>query len=99
MADEVVVTSGKTLRVGDNDWPIRDTGTRVEFVDLVLENRIADGIVYLSLGQAVVDGNGPPEALTAVRMRMTVVAAQHLRDSLDRLVKVALQPIDKSQAN
>ncbi len=99
MSDEVraVVTSGKSLLGGEID--IKDTGIVPAFVDVVTEHRHNSGIVYLSFGCTSKDGDNRGEVLLTHRLRMSLVMAQSLRDTLSNLIGDAMKPVDKSQAN
>lgn len=101
MADEVVVGSGKTLRVGDVDWVIVERETCETLVpSLITEARlVSNSVIYLSLAQTVVDGANAPEAHICVRLRLDLISAQVIRDNLSSLIDQAMKPADKSQAN
>lgn len=105
MADEtdridsgaVVIKSGKTL--GGDEIDIVDPGLVPAFVDVLTEYRTNSGVVYLTFGCTSTDGTNKGEVTLTTRMRMSLIMAQSLRDTLNNLVSEAMKPIDKSQAN
>lgn len=99
MSNEVVIRSGKTYRLGDQEVVVRDTDPPVIFHDVVVENRLVNGTIYLSLANLTVDGNNAPELTIASRHRMSIVSAQILRDMLTGLIEAATKPVDQSKAN
>ncbi|AUQ64438.1 hypothetical protein [Phaeobacter inhibens] len=91
--------TGKTLSVGIENWEIIDNGTTVQHVDLLLENRALDGTVSLSFGSAILDGANRGQVLVAARLRMNMVIAQALRDTLDQIIKDELNPPKPEKPN
>jgi len=85
------MTKARTIAVGDDHrLEIRDDGVPSVFTDLIIESRLAGGIVCLSLGTMVLDGDvgaeNSPEAVIAARMRMTVRMARALNQQLTLLI-------------
>jgi hypothetical protein len=72
MANEVVVKSGKTLRVADEEWLIVESAVAPVVPSLFVEARHFAGVVYLSLAQTVVDVGNPPEARVCARLRFDI---------------------------
>lgn len=100
MADEVVIGSGKTLRIGDVDWIIKDDGVAAVMPSMLTEARVVNGsIIYLSLADTVVDGANVPEVRICARLRLDLAFAQVLRDNLAARIEEALKPTDKAKAN
>lgn len=100
LADEIkAVGTGKTLKVGDVDWVIVEDGVAATIPSLFVEARHFNGVVYLSLAETVIDAGNRPEAHVCARLRMDLGFAQLMRDQLDELIKMALEPTDKSKAN
>ena len=101
MSDRIRVTrtSAKTYKIGDNDCPVLPSEVPVGYVDLILENRHHNGIIYLSMASIIIDGSNIPEIQIVSRLRMNVVVAQHVRDVLTDIINVALKPADKTKAN
>ncbi|WP_420013314.1 hypothetical protein [Tateyamaria sp.] len=105
MSDDEIFGDGEitplidTVQIGDQNWIVRDRGLPVQFVDCFTENRAMNGVAYLSLGSTIIDGQNQGGIDVACRLRMSLVTAQVLRDELDRLVKAAMEPADKSKAN
>ena len=99
MSNEVVIKSGKTFRLGDQEVVLREGEPPVIFHDIVVENRVFNGAVYLSLANLSIDGGNAPELTVVSRHRMSLVAAQVLRDMLTNLIEVATKPVDQSKAN
>jgi hypothetical protein len=99
MADEVVISSGRKLALGDKFLEIRDDGRPVHFVDLLMEARQHMGVVAVAFGSMVLDANNEPIAQVASRLRMDLGTAQNLHKLLGDMIAAALKPSDKSQAN
>ena len=105
MSDDEIFGDGEitplidTIQAGDETWVIRDKGGEVQFVDFITESRTVNGVAYISLGAAFADARNQGNVDIACRLRMSLVTAQILRDELDRLVKAAMEPPDKSKAN
>jgi hypothetical protein len=99
MSNDVVIRSGKTLKVGDVTWVIQDSGLPAVMPTLFVENRIVNDVLYLSMAETVIDIGNEPEAKVCVRMRLDLVTAQVLRHVLSELIDMAQKPADKSQAN
>ena len=101
MSDKIRVTrtTAKTYKIGDMDCPVLPSEVPVGYVDLILENRHHNGIVYLSMASIVIDGSNVPEIQIVSRLRMNLVVAQHVRDVLTDLINVAMKPVAKTKAN
>lgn len=100
MADnEVVVSSGRKLAIGNETWEIRDSGEPIKFADLLLESRHINGIVYLSFGASLIDYGNNGVADTVCRLRFNLATAQQVHSVLGDMIADALKPIDKSSAN
>jgi hypothetical protein len=97
--NEVFVRTGGKIAIGSEFWDIRDGGHPVMFTDVITEARHGNGVVSLSFGAGVIDANGKPFVDITHRMRMSLASAQFLRNLLDGMIKEALTPVDKSQAN
>ena len=99
MADEIVVRSGKTLRVGDVSWTIVDEGKApLTCPDFLVDTRNINGNLHLAFGSTRAEG-GVPEVLICTRMRIDIVFAQMLRQTLDNLISEAVKPQEKGKAN
>lgn len=99
MVDEVVVRSGKTVKVGGEAWVITRDDAPVESVDMLCEARYFNGTVFLSFIQTVIDAGATPEAYINCRLRMNLATAQGLHGVLSQLISDALKPADQSKAN
>lgn len=97
--NEVVVTTGKAVKVGDNLLPLKDGGGPVHYVDLFTEFRVSDGNVAVSLATGVWDDGNVAEAVVCTRFRMPLSVAQAFNALLSQAINEALKPVDKSQAN
>lgn len=81
----------RTVGVGGGDRiDVRDINVGTSFVDIIVESRLSEaGIIYLSLGSTVVDGDQEPRVIEAVvshRLRMTSKTAQAIAKQLNQLV-------------
>lgn len=86
--------SKRTVSVGGGDRiDIRDINAPITYVDLIVESRLSDaGIVHLSLGSTVIDGeqdNFTVEAVVTHRLRMTSRTAQAIANQLNQLASSA----------
>ena len=90
MADEACTKP--TLRIGDADWEILPDSETAKFVDFILEDRVVNGVIALSVGSAIVDGRNPGCVQVAARLRMDLGVAQGLRDTLTNLIEHELNP-------
>ncbi|MDP9813860.1 hypothetical protein J2W42_006736 [Rhizobium tibeticum] len=97
--NEVVVRSGRKIAVGSEYWEIRDGGAPVEYVDIITELRHHNGVVYVSLGSAIVDANNFPLVAIAGRYRMDIGTAQSLHTLLGDLLAGMLKPVDQPKAH
>ncbi len=97
--NEVFVRTGGQIAIGSEFWDIRDSGVPVVFTDIITEARHGNGVVCFSFGAGIQDANGKPFVDITHRMRMSLSTAQFLRTLLDGMIKEALTPVDKSQAN
>lgn len=99
VAFRAVIESGKVLQIGDETWEVVDRGAPVEYVDLLTEFRLHDGVISLAFASAVVDGANQREAHVCTRLRMNIVYAQQVHSVLGELIKDALAPKKPSKAN
>lgn len=100
MSNEVVIKSSDVFALAEGlDAEIIDSEAPIIFSDLVTENRVANGVVYLSLAAIHTDGTNRPKVRVVSRHRIGLVHAQVLRDMLTSLINEATKPVDKSQAN
>lgn len=99
MSNEVVITSGKTIKMGDVDWVIVDPGLPTVLPPVILEHRQVNGVLYLSLGETIVDAGNSPEVRVCARLRLDSVMMQVLRNLLAGTIEEMQKPTDKSQAN
>lgn len=97
--NEVVIRSGRKLAVGADWWEIRDDGVPVTYIDMLTELRNHNSVVYLSLGQAIIDANNEPIVQVAARHRIDLGTAQTLHRLLGEMINEMTKPVDKSQAN
>ena len=81
----------KMMQYDNKEWPIRDEGTQVHFIDWLTEAWQAEGVVAISLGVGFTDGE-KGEVHVPIRFRTTIKNAKHIRDTLTRLVAEAEQP-------
>jgi hypothetical protein len=89
----------KVINIGGREWTIRDDGVPVHFADFITESRQINGIVYLAFASAVVDGSNPPEIHICSRVRLSLSAAQGLRDALTEMIKGPLKRSDQPKTN
>lgn len=89
----------ETFKVGNETWVIARDDSPVAHVDLICEARHHNGTVYLSLAQTIIDANSTPKAVICSRVRMNLATAQAVHGLLGDMIKQALTPPDKSQAN
>ncbi|PSH64677.1 hypothetical protein [Phyllobacterium sophorae] len=100
MTDEVVVGSGKTLKVGDETFKIKDHGVPISFVDFFTEYRANNGMVSFATAHIVHDAGNEPEVVINTRMRMSLVTAQAMHGLLGDILEQALKPpVDKDKAH
>lgn len=100
MADGLVMKRDKTVSLDkDTTWEIRDHEARVEFVDFITENRVNNGVIYLSLGSVNVDANNAPVVDVSTRLRMDLATAQIISRHLADLVKTAQKAPEKATKN
>ncbi|MCS3742691.1 hypothetical protein [Rhizobium sp. BK661] len=97
--DEVVISSGRKIAMGDQWWEIRDNGETIKFTDYLTEARIINGTVYLSFGSCFMDANNQGVVDIASRLRMDLGTAQMLHNLLGQMISSALTPPDISKAN
>lgn len=87
----------RTIAVGNERFEIRDDGVPSVFTDLIIESRLMGGIVCLSLGTLVADGDveaeNSPEAVIAARLRMTLRTARAVHEQLSLLIERADQEL------
>jgi len=99
VSNEVVITSGKTIKMGEVDWVIVDPGLPTVLPSVILEHRQVNGVLYLSLGETIVDAGNSPEVRVCARLRLDSVMMQVLRNLLTGTIEEMQKPTDKSQAN
>ena len=80
--------SGKTIKHDGNDWTIRDEGVPVSYVNWITEVSQSNGVIALSFGSSVVDGENRAIHICG-RHRLDLTNATHLRDTLTRLIAEA----------
>lgn len=97
--NEVVIKSGRKVAVGSEWWELRDANVPVHYIDMITEARGHNGVVYLSLGSAIIDANNTPIVDMATRVRMDLGTAQNLHQILGGLIRNMTSPVDKSAAN
>lgn len=85
--------NARTIAVGNDRFEIRDDGVPSIFTDLIIESRLMGGIVCLSLGTLIADGDieagNSPEAVIAARLRMTLRTARAVHEQLSLLIQGA----------
>jgi len=96
---DVVLKSGRTLKVGDFQWDILPDQLPLEFTDMLLEARHLNGVVYLSFGGAILDDSNKHVVKPVARLRMSLVAAQGLTQALKSIIEDATKPPDIAKAN
>jgi hypothetical protein len=84
----------KTVGLGGVDRiEVRDINVPASYVDLIVESRLSNaGIVHLSLGATVMDGDSVAHTVEAVvthRLRMTQRTAQAIAAQLNKLAPSA----------
>lgn len=94
-----VLSTGKTLKLGDESWAVSRDDARVEYVDLICEARHFNGVVSMSFAQAIIDAGGSPEAHICTRLRMNMAVAQGLHAMLGQMIADALNPSGKTKSN
>lgn len=94
-----VLSTGKTIKLGNEKWRVTRDNATVEIVDLICEARVFNGIVSLSFAQTIMDAGDEPEAHICSRIRMNLATAQALHGILENVISDALKPADKSKAN
>lgn len=97
--NEVVLSSGRKIAVGDEWWSVRKDDVPCQFVDFLAEARHYNGIVYLSLASGILDANNEPIMDIVSRMRMSLGTAQVIHNLLGQMINDALKPADISKAN
>lgn len=97
--DEVVIRSGRYLKLGAERLEIRDDGRPVHYVDVLLEARHHMSVVILAFASVVWDGDNDKIAQVASRIRLNLAVAQDLHRVLGGLIEDATKPTDKSKAN
>lgn len=96
---EVVIKNDKRFAVGSEWWELRDSATSVDYVDLIPEARMFNGIVHLSLGCGIQDANNVGIVDVTNRLRFNLFTAQALHGMLGKMIEDAMKPVDKSQTN
>lgn len=91
------MNKARTIAVGLERFAIRDDGIPSIFTDLIIESRLMGGVVCLSLGTLVIDGDvdagNDPEAVIAARLRMTLRTARAVHEQLSLLIERADQEL------
>ncbi|MBY3590631.1 hypothetical protein HJA87_12155 [Rhizobium bangladeshense] len=95
MSNDVVISSGKTVRVGDFDCEVRDADASIVYVDCFTENRLNNSTVCVSLGALHRDAANDPVIDVSTRLRMDLGFAQILHGVLGELITSALKPVDQ----
>ena len=87
------ITTAITIKFGDIELPVIDPH-KIQPVsaDLITESREFHGIVAVSFGTIIVDGNGSPEASVCSRIRMTLATAANLKSALEKVLALAMPP-------
>ena len=91
--------TGKTVTIAGERWVISRDDAPVQFVDIPIEARQHNSVVYLTLGQTVMDEGCVPQVVIACRLRMSLATAQVVRDVLNERIQAAFKPVDQSKAN
>ncbi|MDQ0323514.1 hypothetical protein QO002_005720 [Pararhizobium capsulatum DSM 1112] len=97
--NKVAVKSGRKLAVENDLWEIRDNGMPVTYVDMLTELRHHNNVIYLSLGQSIIDGKNEPIVNITARHRIDLGTAKNLHRILGEVIADIIKPGDKSQAN
>jgi hypothetical protein len=97
--NKVVVSSGRSLLVGNERFEIVDRSDGVRFVDLFTEAFQINGVVYLSLGSGIREFGNPPVVEVSTRIRMSLAMAQNIHTVLGNLIREAQTPPDKLVTN
>lgn len=78
----------RTITLGGSEYELIGVSEpEVVFADIVIEANNFDGILRLSLGTMLFDGDKPGTVRAAVRLRMPIEAAEHLSKVLQTLIK------------
>ena len=88
MAKTAQIT-GKSIKIGEHEWLIRDNNAPIMHVDTLTEARERNGDVFLTLGQTVVDSGGPLEINIAVRLRLSHATAAALYNTIGDTLRAA----------
>ncbi|MGO7184686.1 hypothetical protein ACCT14_29000 [Rhizobium brockwellii] len=98
-SNEVILATGRHLRMGNDSFEIIDRSDGVRYVDLFTEATYMNGVVYLSMGSAIYEFGNPPVVEVSTRVRMSMVAVQNLYAMLGNIISDAHKPPDQSKAN
>lgn len=95
---EIIPRSGRKIAIGSEWLEVVDAGHVPKFIDVISEARQANGVVYLSFGGGVIEGNAAFCQIES-RLRMNLGTAQFLHRLLGQMIEDALKPVDQSKAN
>lgn len=82
-----ILDTPKTLKVGDDNWEIIDNDEVVKFADILLEARVSNGILALSLGSAIVDGSSAGQVRVASRLRIDIQTAKNMVEAINSAIE------------
>ena len=90
----------RTIKFGDANLVIRDPLNIVPVAaDLIVDCRVVGGVLFLSLGAHMFDGNGPPEVRVVSRLRIPMETVANIQTSVERslaAMEIAAQEAKKA---
>ena len=92
MADE------PTIRVGEIDTRLTDPNHLLPVsCDVLVEHRVIDGTLFLTLGSHLLDGTGPAEVRVVARLRLTLQMADGIYAATQRAIEAQRQAAEDAK--
>jgi hypothetical protein len=82
MADEPTVQVGEVVTRVTDPHAISPVSC-----DILVEHRVIDGTLFLTLGSHIFDGAGPPEVRVVARLRMNLSVAENIYQTTQRTLE------------
>lgn len=92
------MTDEPTVQVGGVTTRVTDPHALTPVsADIIVEQRVIDGVLFLTLGSHLLDGSGPPEVRVVARLRLPLSLAELVHSSTQRILENLKQAAEEAK--
>jgi hypothetical protein len=87
-----------TIQVGEVATRVTDPHFMLPVsCDIIVEHRVVDGVLFVSLGSHIWDGSGPPEVRVVARLRLALPLAEAIYTMAQRAMETQRQAAEEAK--